>query len=240
VSPRGRIMAAVLLHGPRAVASHRTAAMLWDLLPPRGRDIYVTVPANGRAKRKGIVLEQVRAFHEKDRAVRDGIPVTALARTLIDVVGYESEERVERALEQAERMRLLDGRAIDEACARAPTRKGVKRIRARLREHRAPAMSRSAFERRFLIMCRKAGLPLPAMNAWIEDCEVDAVWLEQQILVELDAYYSHGTRAAFEGDRRRDAKLESLEYRVIRITEERLKTEPDEIANELRRLLSQP
>src|SRR3954454_7513519 len=91
VTWHGRIMAAVLVHGPDAVASHRTAAALWDLLPHRGNVVYVTVPASGRAKRKGIVLEQVRALDEQDRAVRDGIPVTALARTLIDVFGTESE-----------------------------------------------------------------------------------------------------------------------------------------------------
>ena len=238
LSASGRIMAAVLLHGPDAVASHRTAAMLWDLLPPRGRDVYVTVPASGRAKRRGIVLEQVRNVHERDRAMRDGIPVTALARTLIDVVGYESEERVERALEQAERMGLLDGRAVDEACARAPTRRGVKRIRRRLAQHRAPATSRSALERRFLILCRKAGLPLPAMNVWIEDCEVDAVWLDEKVVVELDAFHTHKTRAAFEKDRKRDAKLQSLGYRVIRITDARLDAEPEAIVEELRRLIS--
>jgi very-short-patch-repair endonuclease len=200
----------------------------------------LTVPASGRAKRKGIVLAQVRALDEKDRATRDGIPVTALARTLIDVVGAESEERAERALEQAERMGLLNGRAIDEACDRSPTRRGVKAIRARLREHRAPAMSRSKFERLFRITCRKAGLPAPSMNAWVMGYELDAVWLDHKVVVELDSYWTHKTRVSFESDRKRDAKLQSREYRVIRVTEERLKAEPEEIVDELRRVLSRP
>jgi very-short-patch-repair endonuclease len=238
ISWQGRIMAAVLLHGPAAVASHRTAAALWDLLPPRGNDVYVTVPAAGRAKRKGIVLHQVRGLHEKDRAIRQGIPVTALGRTLIDVFSSESEERTERALEQAERMKLLDGNAIDQACARAPTRRGVKRIRARLRQRRAPAMSRSALERGFLIFCRSSKLPRPEMNAWVEGYEVDVYWRDKKVIVELDDFYTHGTSRAHENDTRRDARLEALDYRVIRITAKRLKAEPGEIADELRRILS--
>jgi very-short-patch-repair endonuclease len=231
-------MAAVLVHGPDAVASHRTAAALWDLLPHRGNVVYVTVPASGRAKRKGIVLEQVRALDEQDRAVRDGIPVTALARTLIDVFGTESEERRERALEHAERIGMLDGRALDDACDRARNRRGVKAVRARLRERREPALTRSALERRFLIFCRKHRLPAPAMNAWVEGYELDAVWREQKVVVELDDFYTHRTRASFEGDRKRDARLQALGYRVIRITAERLKAEPAEIAAELRLTLS--
>jgi len=238
VSRHGWIMAAVLVHGPEAVASHRTAAWLWDLLPPRGNDVYVTVPAAGRARRKGIVLQQVRELHFEDRAVKQAIPVTALGRTLIDVFSSESEERTERALEQAERMNLFDGRAIDEACERAPNRKGVKRIRARLKQHRAPALSRSAFERRFLIFCRKHKLPTPEMNAWVEGYELDAVWRKQKTAVELDDFYTHRTQRSFESDRRRDSKLDSLDWHVLRVTPERLKAEPAELAAELRLKLS--
>jgi len=238
LSRQGWIMAAVLAHGPEAVASHRTAAWLWDLLPQRGSAVWVTVPASSRARRKGIVLHQVLELHENDRATRDGIPVTALGRTLIDLFSSESEERTERALEQAERMGLFDGRAIDDACARAPTRRGVKRIRARLRQHRGPAQSDSGLERRFLIFCHAHGLPAPKMNRWVEDYRLDAVWPEQNLVVELDDYYTHRTRRSFESDRRRDARLQSLGYRVIRITGERLGMEPGVVADELRLMLS--
>jgi very-short-patch-repair endonuclease len=238
LSRYGWIMAAILAHGPTAVASHRTAAWLWDLLPQRGSDVWVTVPAGGRAKRKGIVLHQVRELHPKDRATRDGIPVTALGRTLIDVFSSESEERTERALEQAERMGLLDGKAIDQACDRAPTRRGVKRIRRRLAQHRAPAMSRSAFERRFLIFCRRYKLPIPEMNVQIEGYELDAVWRKHKRTVELDDFHTHGTRRSFERDRKRDSKLDSLGWRVVRVTPERLQAEPAELAAELRLMLS--
>jgi very-short-patch-repair endonuclease len=164
--------------------------------------------------------------------------VTALGRTLIDVFSSESEERTERALEQAERMGLLDGKEIDQACERAPTRRGVKRIRQRLRQHRAPAITRSAFERNFLIFCRKHDLPVPEMNAWVHGYELDAVWRPQRRAVELDDYHTHGTKRSFESDRRRDSKLGSVEWRVVRVTAERLKAEPAELAAELRLMLS--
>jgi very-short-patch-repair endonuclease len=231
-------MAGVLAHGPEAVASHRTAAWLWDLLPDRGSAVWVTVAAHSRAKRRGIVLKEVTELHAKDRAMRAGIPVAALGRTLIDVFATESEERRERALEQAERIGAFDGRALDGACDRAGNRKGVKAIRTRLRQHRAPALTRSAFERRFLIFCRKYKLTTPEMNAWIHGYELDAVWRKQKLAVELDDYHTHGSRQSFEDDRRRDTKLDSLQWQVVRVTAERLRAEPAELAAELRRILS--
>jgi very-short-patch-repair endonuclease len=114
----------------------------------------------------------------------------------------------------------------------------VKRIRARLKQHRAPAMSRSALERRFLIFCRKHKLPVPEMNAWVEGYELDAVWRKQKTAVELDDFYTHRTQRSFESDRRRDSKLDSLDWHVLRVTPGRLKAEPAELAAELRLTLS--
>jgi very-short-patch-repair endonuclease len=153
-------------------------------------------------------------------------------------MSFHPNPKSERALEQAERMNLIDGKAIVHACDRAPTRKGVKRIRKRLNEHRAPALTRSAFERRFLIFCRKHKLPTPEMNAWVESFELDAVWRKQRLAVELDDYFTHGTKRSFEDDRKRDFKLRSLGWEVGRVTPERLKAEPADLAAELRLTLS--
>jgi very-short-patch-repair endonuclease len=81
---------------------------------------------------------------------------------------------------------------------------------------------RSDLERRFVDVCRDAGLPLPAVNASVAGFEVDALWPAQRLIVELDGYQYHRTRRAFESDRVRDAELQLAGYRTLRITHRRL------------------
>ena len=80
-----------------------------------------------------------------------------------------------------------------------------------------PAPTRSELERRFLALCRDAGLPPPAVNVVVAGFEVDAVWPDRRLVVELDGHAFHGTRAAFERDRVRDASLQLAGYRVLRV-----------------------
>jgi len=54
--------------------------------------------------------------------------------------------------------------------------------------------------------------------------EVDAVWPQWRLVAELDGYAFHGTRAAFERDRERDARLQLAGYRVLRFTHRKLET----------------
>ena len=97
--------------------------------------------------------------------------------------------------------------------------------------------TRSELERRFLALCRKHELPLPITNPIVEGFEVDAVWAHRRLVVELDGYEFHRTRASFERDRQRDAALLLAGYRVLRVTWWRLVHEPGAIAETIRRLL---
>jgi uncharacterized protein DUF559 len=101
-----------------------------------------------------------------------------------------------------------------------------------------PPITRSELERRFLDLCRDAGLPPPAVNAWVIDKEVDMLWAAQRLVVELDSRTYHQTRAAFERDRLRDAALQLAGYRVLRVTHRRLHTEPAAVIAAIRALLS--
>ena len=95
-----------------------------------------------------------------------------------------------------------------------------------------------AFGRRFIPFCRDHSVPLPAVNVAVEEFTVDALWPQERLVAELDGYELHGkTRAAFEGDRGRDATLLVAGYRVIRLTWRRLEREPERVAGELRALL---
>jgi predicted transcriptional regulator of viral defense system len=233
---RGRWMAAVLACGRDALLSHRPAAALWELLPAGGARIDVTVVASSRAQRRGIALHQVRHLHPEDRTVIDAIPVTSLARTLLDVA--ETTRALERAWDTAERLRLLDVRAVEEMCRRSPGRHGLKSVGALLRDRtrRVPDTKRE-LEARFFDFCRAHGLPLPACNVLVEGYEVDAYWAEQRLIVELDSWEFHHDRRAFERDRERDAVLQAAGYRVIRITWRRLTNHPEAVASLLRALL---
>ena len=138
----------------------------------------------------------------------DGIPVTSVARTLLDLAATPGVD-LRRALDQAERLELFDLGAVDRMLRRSRGRPGVRALKTVLRDYREPlAYLRSDLERLFLDLCREAGLPLPAVNVFLGDIEVDFLWEQQKLVVELDGYDFHSTRAAFEEDRKRDSSLQ--------------------------------
>ena len=104
--------------------------------------------------------------------------------------------------------------------------------------YRDVGFTRSELERRFARMCIDAGIRPPAMNIWIHGQEVDAVWEEEMVAVQLDTYEFHGTRTSFEDDRRRDAELQVAGYSVLRVTGRRLDDDPAGVAAAVRALLS--
>jgi very-short-patch-repair endonuclease len=234
----GRWMAAVLAQGPQAVLSHRAALALWGLRPYARSAVDVTVPARGRRSNALIDVHNVRALDLRDCTRNEGIPVTTVARTLLDVAEIAPPHELRHALEAAERRELLDAREIDALLTRSPGRRGIPTLRAAIAELIGPVpWTRSELERRFLTLVREAGLSEPQCNVLVEGMLVDAVWPGARLIVELDGYAFHRGRAQFESDRRRDAALLLAGYRVIRLTARRLADEPERVAAELRALL---
>jgi len=101
-----------------------------------------------------------------------------------------------------------------------------------------PEDTQSPLEDRVLDLCREFDLPLPITGATVLGREVDALWPDQKLMVEADSWTFHRHRAAFERDRARDAAMQTDGYRVVRLTDRRLKCEPAKVADELRRLLN--
>jgi len=235
LSLRGRWMAAVLACGEGAVLSHMAAAALWGLSGPRAGPVDVT-SSHGRNGRVGIRLHRSR-LHE-ERASHDGIPATAVPRTLLDLAGLVEERKLERLFEEADRLGLLRFDALARTCERGVGRRGVGACRRLLDAARAPSEGRSPLEQRFAAFCRERGLPPPVHNAQVLDREVDACWPGGRLVVELDGFAYHGHRAAFERDRSRDSAMQAAGYRVVRLTHRRLEQEPDAVAALLRGLLS--
>lgn len=238
-----RCWAAVLAAEPdeaaawRAVASHYSAAYLWGLLRWTPDVMHVTAPTRRRAKRR-FVVHFSSILAEEDRGFRDGIPVTAVPRTLLDLAIRARPEQMDGYLERAEERELLDLRAVEDLLARSGGHRGRGRLAQALAVYRPdPAFTRSKFERHFRQLVIAAGIPAPSMNFNADGFELDAYWPELRFAVELDLFETHGSRAAFERDRRRQEELKLVGIESIRITAPRLKKEPKVVLRNLAVLL---
>ncbi len=174
-------------------------------------------------------------------AVR-GIPVTTVARTLLDLSAVLSERQLERAMHEAEVLGLRDAISLDELVARYPHRRGVRRFKTVLRKGNIGiTVVPSELESRFLSFLGHAGLPRPRVNKLLtaggRTWEVDCLWPEQKLIVELDGHATHATRTGFERDRARDRTLQAAGWRVVRITWRQLHEASAVIAADLSVLL---
>lgn len=231
-------MAGVLFAGEGALLSHLPAAVLWEVLSSSSPAVHVTVPGRGRT-RAGLWIHHTRRLDPPDREQLDGIPVTSLPRTLMDIAAVVRPDRLERAVEQADRMGKLDWRAVHELLDGDARRPGARALRAVIAafDPLAP-QTNPGIERRFLRLVRNYKLPQPQVNVQVGPYVVDFVWEPQKLIVELDSLEHHRRPAVFESDRKRDIDLQRLGYTVLRITHRRLQTEPAVVAQELRYFLS--
>ncbi len=240
VVPReGRWFAAVLTGGAGAVLSHRSAAALWGIATFRGA-VEITSPRDTRS-RDGI-RRHVAFLPADEITVREGIPVTSVHRTLFDFAGISPVDRLEAAMREAEYRRLWDRLSLPALLARHPGRRGNAKLRLCLdRLGRTTGFTRSDLEELFLSFLDRFGLPRPHLNVRLEVqgqwIEVDCLWREERLIVELDGRAAHETDAAFEIDRGRDRRLQAKGWRVVRVTWRQLHDEPERIAADLRSLL---
>jgi very-short-patch-repair endonuclease len=227
--------AAFLACGPGVRLSHSTAIALCGL-GDRPELVHVTTAADGRPHRG--VLRHRATIPPEDEAQRHGLPITAPARTLLDVASSMPAVELQRLIEEAQVQRLVTRRQLEDALDRGAGRAGAPNLRAVLARDDEPAFTRSEGEERLRALLRAARLPMPRTNVRIGRWEVDALWQEQRLVVEIDGYKFHRTRAAFERDRRKDAELLTLGYRVIRITWRQLVDEPHAVVATLAAALS--
>ncbi len=234
--PEGHRLAAVLACGAGAALSHRSAAAQWGLLGTDQTRIDVTTPRS-RHGVPGIRLHRTRSLDARDTTSHEGIPITTIARTLLDLAATARAEQLERALAQAMYLRLYDHRAITDVIARSNGHRGTAILTRATKTE--PKVTRSAWEDRMLRLVRGAGLPVPICNEPFHapdhgPCTPDFHWPGHDLIVETDGWDSHSTRAAFEDDRAKDAALTAAGYRVVRFT---WLTEDATILTRLRALL---
>jgi very-short-patch-repair endonuclease len=236
-------MAAVLAYGPKAVLSHRSAAALWNLRRDNRAKTDISLPSRSARSRPGIDVHRTGTLTPADCTIHDGIPCTTLARTLLDLADVVYPRDLERAIEQAEVLRLFDLRAVDEVLARANGRRGAGVLRAVLAGLEQPALTDTELEERFLMLCRAATLPSPEVNVWLDIDDLPAVkadflWRAERLVIETDGWESHGTRQAFERDRRRDERLKLAGYDLLRFTRRRIVADPGGVTRTVAQLLA--
>jgi predicted transcriptional regulator of viral defense system len=242
----GRYMAAVLACGPEAVVSYRCAAALHEIRRTDRTNIDVTIPKRSPRKHAGIDVHRSTTLTPEDVTTVHGIPCTTVARTILDLAQVVKGRPLERALDQAEILGLLDLNALLDQIERNKPRPAAKRLKAVLDQHYIGSTPTwSELEEALLAACRRAKLPMPEVNALIDPGDddptairVDFVWREQRVIVETDGHETHHTRRAFEEDRLRDQRLIVAGWTVIRITWRQLTQRPREVTARISRLLS--
>lgn len=238
--PLAREQAALLAVGASAHLAGRTAASLWGLLPADPEaDVEIVVVGRQVRARSGLAIRRAtRALDRADLRRAGGLPVTAPARTIVDLAPRLDDDALERLVHDAQVLRLASAGAVRAALERAGAVAGAPRLRRAL-DGTARGITRSEAERLLLAVLRRARLPGPRRNARVCGYEVDALWPDRRLIVEVDGFAAHGTRRAFERDRRRDMDLQSSGYRVVRVTWRQLTDEPLAVAARLAVLLEQ-
>jgi very-short-patch-repair endonuclease len=222
--------AAVLACGDGTFVSHRSAVVLWGLVRSRPDTVEVTVVARDCRSRVGLTVHQVDELNPRDRTTKNGIPITAPARTLIDYTATTGADEAERAIAEAFALRVVTEPQLIAAIERAPHRPGVARMKVILGQPGGPRRTRSGGERAMLRLIRAAKLPTPLTNHPVAGFNADFFWPEVGLIVELDGGDFHRPRRAFERDHRRDIVHKDAGHEVLRVTGRQLDQEPVYIA----------
>jgi Protein of unknown function (DUF559) len=150
---------------------------------------------------------------------RHGIRVTTPARTLLDLAATVGTDALHRALDRTEILELTDYPALDAIARTHPNHRGATPLRAAVRTWLAGTKIRSDLEELFLALCRRHGPPRPIVNGHVQGFEVDFLFAEQRLIVEIDSWRYHKTSRAFDADRARDAVHLQNGYRTVRFSD---------------------
>lgn len=230
----GILMAAILAAGEGASLSDRGATELWALLPILPGDIDITVPPHRHPRRPGIRMHR-RPLDAADVVVEDRIPVTTPTRTLIDIAPTASRDELESALREADKRDLIHPEELRVALDRRRGQRGVGVLRALLDRHTC-LLTDSALERLFLPIARRAGLPKPLTQQWVNGFRVDFYWPDLGLVVETDGLRYHRTAQQQTIDRRRDQVHVAAGLTALRFTHAQVRYEPHEVETTLRRV----
>jgi very-short-patch-repair endonuclease len=237
----GRWMAAVLATGPGAALSHRSAAELWGFCSVRGDVIEISAAASCRHRRPGIRVHRRTGIATLDFDRHQNIPLTTPILTLVDIAGlggrgartWLSDADVERAVNEADRLDLVDPETLRTELERYRGRRGVARLRELL-DRRTFRLTDSELERFFLPLAAQAGLPVPLTREHLNGFRVDFFWPDLGLVVETDGLRHHRTPAQQARDRLRDQEHLAAGLTPLRFTHAQVRYEPEHVRSTLR------
>jgi very-short-patch-repair endonuclease len=227
VTRHGRLMAAVLACGPRAVISHRSAAELWGIAGVHTASIELTVPRGSVRHGPGLTVHR-RNLEPAEITGSHRIPVTTPACTLVDLATQVPAHRLEAAVSQADKLDLISASDLPALLARYSRRPGLGILRAVL-DRRTFRLTDSALERRFLALVRAAGIPSPETGRHLNGFKTDFFWPQLGLIVETDGLRYHRTAASQSRDRRRDQAHAAAGLTPLRFTHDQVQHEPDRV-----------
>jgi very-short-patch-repair endonuclease len=217
LSREGRWMAAVLGCGSRAVLSHRSGGALWGICTEHPRRIEVSVPFPSPRRRPGVEVHRRPKLREADVTEHSGIPVTIPVRTMIDLAHVLDARSLEQAVNEADRLDLVDPASLLRALADYPGQRGVGALRALLGD-RVFRLTDSELETHFLRLVRRSRLPLPLTQQRVNGYRVDFFWPELGLVVETDGLRYHRTPTQQSKDRKRDQAHTAAGLTQLRFT----------------------
>jgi very-short-patch-repair endonuclease len=230
--------AALLACGQGAVLSHRSAANLWHLLPyPASASAWITVPPRRAVERPRINIRRT-LLHSRDIRTRRGLIVTSPPRTILDLSSLIDAEQLESVAAEAAYRGLASETELRDQVAGNEGKRGVAKLRHVLNLPGGPQRTRSQGERAMLRLLRKARITGYEANARMHGYEIDLLWRNAGVAVELDGWDGHSSRVAFERDRLKAATLNSHGISVIPITGRQLRDDPDGVIDRLRRAIA--
>ena len=235
LTPHRRWMAAVLACGAGAALSHRSAAALWRIGTERRELIDVSVRRRCELRRPGLRVRGRPTLDPADQVTRDGIPVTGIARTLVDLAAELGETAVERAVNEADKRDHIDPEALRTAVDDYVGQPGARTLRELL-DKRTFRLSDSDLEVLFRPIAAAAGLPPPLTKETVNGWEVDFYWPELGLIVETDGLRYHRTPSTQTRDARRDRTHVLADMKSLRFTHYEVKHEPTSVCSELRQL----
>jgi hypothetical protein len=233
VTPFEHAAAAVLACGSGAGLSHGSAMTLWGYWKRWDRPFEVIVPGDRRTP--GIKIHRSRTLSRRDLTTQLGIRVTAPARTVLDIAPRLDDKALTRAVNNARHAYLTLG-AMAELLDRCPTHPGAARVAAVLLRPGGP--TDSGWEDDFPAFCKRFDLPEPLMAAKIGRYTVDALFVKERVIIELDGYRYHSDPATFRSDRVRDRDHLADGYVTVRITWDRIHETAIHEAAQLHRILA--
>ena len=224
-------MAAVLACGPGAFLSHAAAAALHGIRATASAFVDITLTQPRSIKRPRIRVHTCTQLTASDITEEEGIPVTSVPRTLLDLATFLTQPQLERACEQAVLEGLFDLNAISDLLARSHGQPGIRNLRAVLaRGDLGENVPASGLERRFRDLCERAGLPAPEINRYLllgdEYHKVDFLWRRERVVIEIDSAKYHSTGWQRRRDAHRDSLLLAHGYSSGRVTEAEIAESP--------------